>query len=195
MNPHRYLWPVLLTLMVGAQAVASTLQYGAAPPPGIGGAIELRDMYGKPFTLKQLGNKPALLFFGFAGCSSTCPVAMATARQLLRDTHLQNPPAVLFVTLDPLGDSPQRLQQYLGAFDPRIVGLTGAASQLSKVLDRYGVAVQSPADGIQHSSMWYLIDNQGKVLRVYRYATPADKLASDLQVVQRSARTSQGVSP
>lgn len=171
------LWLLIASL---DSAVAATPRSGTAPPAGVGGALSLRDLQGRRFDLRQLGDEPALLFFGFVGCGSTCPLALANARQLLRDSTL-TPPTILFVTLDPLGDTPARLRQYLAAFDARIVGLTGTTEQLSTVLDRYGVAVQSNSGDVAHSSMWYLVNRRGEVLRVYSHTTPAQALAADLR--------------
>src|SRR3546814_9735130 len=45
----------------------------------------------------------------------------------------------LFVSLDPERDTPERLAEYVAAFDPRIVGLTGTPEQIAAVAGEYRV--------------------------------------------------------
>src|SRR5262245_35941410 len=89
------------------------LRYGSVPPQGLGGEIELIDHHGAPFTLSRLAGAPVLLFFGFTHCSSTCPVAMGVAREVLHGLASPAQAQVVFVTLDPLNDGPEQLRAYV----------------------------------------------------------------------------------
>lgn len=191
MNPRSIahglrLWLPGLLLWAGATlaAAAGPLQHGMEPPGDLGGAIDqLVDQRGQPFSLDRVAGRPALLFFGFTHCGSTCPVALLTAVQVLADFGRGPAPAVLFVTLDPLSDGPRELASHLGRIDARITGLTGHPDRVERIAERYGVAVRPRADGPgpDHSSMWYLLDGRGRLQRVYRYDTPAAPLIEDLR--------------
>jgi protein SCO1/2 len=76
-----------------------------APRPhaagGRGGELDLVDQHGAKFALSRLAGEPVLLFFGFTHCGSTCPIALADARQVLHTLGPAAPASVVFVTLDP----------------------------------------------------------------------------------------------
>lgn len=170
-------------------AVAAGLEFGAPPPAGIGGPIDLVDDHGQRFTNARLQGRPALLFFGLAHCSVTCPVALATAKQLFAQANAMRPPPVVFVTLDPLEDDVATLHRFLTNFDTRLIGLTGSPSQIEDIADRFGVGMRRADGQLEHSSMWYLLDGAGRVRRVYRFDTPAPQLTAD---VNRLAREPSG---
>lgn len=177
---------MLLATLAAALFAAGTagfatqsLRHGRVPPPGVGGAIDLVDQRGQAFGLQRLAGRPALLFFGFTRCASTCPVALSTARQLLAEAA--TPPAIVFVTLDPLSDGPRELGAFLGQIDSRLIGLTGNPMHVEQAAERYGVSIRSLAGGPEHSSMWYLLDGQGRVQRVYPHNTPAAHLMDDVR--------------
>ena len=122
-----------------------------------------------------------LVFFGFTHCGSTCPLALATARQVLHAAAPGQDPAVVFVTLDPLNDGPQQLREFVQRIHPRIVGLTGSPLQVERAAERYGVGVRQNSGSIEHSSVWYLLDGQARVRRVYAHTTPAADLVADVR--------------
>jgi len=162
-------------------AAAAPLRHGQAPLPGIGGALEGVDQHGVPFSLARLAGRPGLVFFGFTHCGSTCPVALGTARQLLQAYGARPAPPLVFVTLDPLSDGPAQLKDFLGRIDPRLLGLTGTPAQIAAAVERYGVGTRAREGGVDHSSLWYLLDGAGRVRRVYAHTTPASQLLEDLQ--------------
>lgn len=167
---------------VVAQGVSiGALRHGHAPLPGIGGALDGVDQHGAPFSLARLAGRPGLVFFGFTHCGSTCPVALGTARQLLQAYGARPAPPLVFVTLDPLSDGPAQLKEFLGRVDPRLLGLTGTPAQIAAAVERYGVGTRVREGGVDHSSLWYLLDGTGRVRRVYAHTTPASQLLEDLQ--------------
>jgi protein SCO1 len=67
---------------------------------------------------------PTLLFFGYTSCPDICPIhlaaiasAMGTARVSFDDLD------VVFVSVDPDRDTPERIDDYLANFSTRMVGL------------------------------------------------------------------------
>lgn len=179
----RLLAGCLLAVAAGLACAAEQPRHGFAPPSGIGGAIELVDQHGAPFSLARLAGRPALVFFGLVHCGSTCPVALVTAQRVLA-AFGASAPAVVFVTLDPLSDGPHELGTYLAGIDPRLIGLTGDPVSIERTAERYGVGVRARANGVDHSSMWYLVDRAGRLRRVYPYTTPAAHLVDDLRSLQ-----------
>src|SRR3546814_10996067 len=62
----------------------------------------------------------------------------------------------LFVSLDPERDTPERLAEYVAAFDPRIVGLTGTPEQIAAVAGEYRVFYEKIS-----SEQYFDEDSQG----------------------------------
>lgn len=174
------LQPVALPL-ADAKSVARAPRHGDAPLPGLGGALELTDTSGQAWSTGRLRGRPALLFFGFAHCSRSCPVALAIARQVLAQSSPDRAPAVIFATLDPLSDDGPRLREFLDRFDRRMVGLTGTPAQVERTADRYGVGRDGPSATLAHSARWYLLDAHGRVVRTYASSTAAEELRDDIQ--------------
>jgi protein SCO1 len=162
-------------------AGAQELQHGRVPPADLGGELSLVDQHGAPFALSRLAGAPVLLFFGFTHCGSTCPIALGQARQVLQTLEPAERAEVVFVTLDPLNDGPAQMREFVQRIDPRIVGLTGSPLQIERAAERYGVGVRQVQGGVEHSSMWYLLDGHARVRRVYAHSTPAHELVADVR--------------
>jgi cytochrome oxidase Cu insertion factor (SCO1/SenC/PrrC family) len=175
------LQPWALAAMNADRSATFPLQHGAPPIPGIGGDLLLQDVDGRDFTLKSLGDRPALVFFSFTRSSSVGPLALLQLQQTMAYFQAKLPPAVIFVTLDPLNDDGPTLARYLAAHDPRIIGLTGHPSQVYRLARRYAVGLEITEGRIEHSAMWYLVNAQGEVKRVYDIDTPPHDMARDIQ--------------
>jgi protein SCO1/2 len=158
--------------------------HGRVPPADVGGALDLTDQRGQRFALQRVAGRPVLVFFGFTHCGSTCPIALATAREVLHASAPGQVPAVLFVTLDPLTDGPEQMRSFVERIDARIIGLTGSPRQIEQAVERYGVGVRGNAATLEHSSVFYLLDGAARVRRVYPHTTPATALMADIRRLQ-----------
>jgi protein SCO1/2 len=125
----------------GPQIISKSPADGAFPEPGtvpIGGPFTLVDHQGRTVTEQDFGNRYLLVFFGFSHCPDICPTTLAdiagTLEMLGDDADAVQP---LFISLDPERDTPERLAEYVAAFDPRIVGLTGTPEQIAAVAGEY----------------------------------------------------------
>jgi len=175
---------VAFALSAASAWTAEQPHHGIAPPVGLGGPIDLLDQRGVPFSLGRVAGRPALVFFGLLHCGTTCPVAFATAQQVLAAFGPAAAPAVVFVTLDPLSDRPRELGAFLEKIDSRLIGLTGDPTNIEHTAERYGVGVRQRAGGVDHSSMWYLLDGGGNLRRVYPHTTPVAHLVDDVRALQ-----------
>jgi len=92
----------------------------------IGGNFTMTDHTGRSVTDEDFGGKYLLVFFGFTHCPDICPTTLA---EISRTLNLLGAEAAtvqpIFVSLDPERDTPERLAEYVQAFHPNIVGLTG----------------------------------------------------------------------
>ena len=91
---------------------------------GYGRDFRLQDASGQWRTPRDYQGKLVLMFFGFTQCPDVCPTELQRMARLM--TALGKEAArvqVLFVTLDPVRDTATMLQSYVGAFNPRFIGL------------------------------------------------------------------------
>ena len=93
----------------------------------------------------------------------------------------------VMVSVDPEKDSRQRMAQYVEAFDPDFIGLTGSLEELKPVWDAYNVVprkeeVPGSALGyaVSHPAFTYVVDLQGNVRLVHFLGMPADAVVEDL---------------
>ena len=146
-----------------------------------GRGFQLSDHNGRPRSLSDFNGKVVLLFFGYTNCPGPCPTALAEMAQVLKELGPDGKRVqVLFVTVDPERDTPQRLATYLRSFDPSFLGLTGSKDELDKATKGFKVHYQAQkedGDGhsghgthndymVDHSTGIYALDKSGDV-RLY----------------------------
>ena len=156
--------------------------------PAIGGPFALTVTDGKPFTNKDLRGSYAVLYFGYTFCPDVCPT---TLNQLTEALERLGPKAKLvrpvFITIDPRRDTPKVMKQYVSAFSPDLVGLTGTEAEIGAVAREFRVyyAPHRTGDGpddytMDHSSVLYLIGPDGQFIAPLRADAGADQIAAEL---------------
>jgi cytochrome oxidase Cu insertion factor (SCO1/SenC/PrrC family) len=153
----------------------------------LGGAFEAVDHNNRPFSHKALEGRYQLVFFGFTSCPDVCPTELSVISTAL--DQLGNKAAYfqpVFVTIDPDRDTPDRMKAYLDNFHESFVGLTGTAEQikdLAHVYRAYYARSREPVgDGynMDHSSITYLMDCEGRYIRHFTHGTGPDEMAAVL---------------
>lgn len=125
----------------------------------------LPDMYGEPFHLREeTRGLVTLLFIGYTYCPDVCPVHLANLAAVLQDFPLEVAPEVrtVFVTADPFRDTPERLQEWLGALHPDFVGLRGTRDQVNALETELGLPLSVVDPGTDPAS--YFVGHAGQVL-------------------------------
>jgi len=139
--------------------------------------------------LQQLRGKVVVLYFGYTWCPDVCPTSLALlgmALQRLEPHELQAIQPV-FVSVDPERDTPARLDEYTRYFHPALLGASGSPAQIAAVAQRYGVAYARDAGGsatdytVDHSSLTYLLDRNGKLHEVLPHGTSPDKIVAAIR--------------
>jgi protein SCO1/2 len=171
-----------------ARAEEAQLFAGVFDPPRPAPAFSLGGSDGQPISLERFRGKVVVLAFGFTSCPDVCPTTLATLAGARRALGAQAADVqVVYVTVDPERDDAKRMREYLVAFDPAFLGATGAAEELAKVRETYGVAAERVAlakgYAFSHSSFTYLIDRAGKLRALMPYGHPASDYAHDLRIL------------
>ena len=145
---------------------------------------------GQPFRLSAEKGKLVFLYFGYTFCPDVCPTTMADLRKMHQAVGAKADQFdVVFVTVDPDRDTPEKMQQYASAFDPGFIGLSGSMDELQPVWAEYGVyreieASTSSTDySVTHSSLLYLIDQEGNLRLSYSFGTPPEDIAHDVNLL------------
>ncbi|HKJ00942.1 MAG TPA: SCO family protein [Longimicrobiales bacterium] len=103
-------------------------------------SFTLTDTRGRPYDFRaETDGHITLLFFGYTFCPDICPVHMATLSAALRelDPAVRQDVRVVFVTVDPQRDTPERLATWLAAFDSSFVGVRGSEEDVAAALAFY----------------------------------------------------------
>ncbi len=187
---RKSIWVILVLLLVVFAAGVTFYLRGNEPayngsviaPPIVAPEIALNGPDGSTVRLSDFRGEIVLIFFGYTNCPDECPATLAILRQVRADLGVQGAEIqVLLVTTDPARDTPERLAEYLLAFDHTFIGLTGSGSDLAAVYQDYGVTVLD--NGETHSTRVYVVDRDGKLgLTLLSGSTPAD-IEHDLRIV------------
>lgn len=132
------------------------------------------DQDGRPATFGGSGQVTAL-FFGFLHCPNVCPLTLTSLEQARAalPASLRDDFRVVFVTLDPARDRPEKIKSYVRDFGQDITGLYVREPKLAEVARAYGVEytrVDGPSantDQINHTPGTSLIDREGRLRLVW----------------------------
>jgi protein SCO1/2 len=154
------------------------------PRPKEIGEFHLIDNLGRPFARGDLQGKPTLVFFGFTHCPDVCPTTLAKLAQIKKQAGLQDL-RVVFVSVDPERDTASTVNQYVHAFDPDFVGLTGDPRTITELAAQFGVAVNKvtlPGGDytMDHSAVVFLLNDRAQIAGIFTPPFEAPKLAEDL---------------
>lgn len=197
---RRYLFLLSVVLLAGFLVVIGILVRPTAQwrgslitPPMPAPEIVLPQADGQVFRLSDQKGRVVLLFFGYTYCPDVCPSTLGTLNLALKRLGSRAEQVqVVFISVDPQRDTPQKAQDYASAFNTKFLGLSGSEETLQPIWQAYGVyrAVR-PAEGnvdeylVDHSARVYLVDKQGNLRLTYAFGTPVDDLVSDLRLILR----------
>ncbi|KAI9294178.1 cytochrome c oxidase-like protein [Neoconidiobolus thromboides FSU 785] len=146
--------------------------------PKLGGNFELTDHFGNKFNQDNLLNKYSIIYFGFTHCPDICPDELDKMSEIVEavenDSSLKNKLTPIFITCDPLRDSPEVIKEYLNDFHPKFIGLTGTIDDIAKTCKAYRVYYSKPPKVnpgedylVDHSIFFYLMDPNGQFVDCY----------------------------
>lgn len=153
-----------LSLLIGLAALSACQQAPLAPPlegAAMGGAFALTNQDGQATTDRQFAGQYRLMYFGYTYCPDVCPVDVQRLMQGLKAFEASDPARAakvqpIFVSVDPQRDRPENLKQFVSAFHPRLIGLTGSLEQIAEVAKRYAVVFEKADGGTKDA---YLVDH------------------------------------
>ncbi|MBS1132199.1 MAG: Electron transport protein SCO1/SenC [Proteobacteria bacterium] len=178
----------LLALVVPGVAVFWQPEMPERPIPAAviaaGGDFTLQSASG-PVSLKDYRGKLVLLYYGYTFCPDICPTSLAATSEGLKQLKPEElaQVAMIFVSVDPKRDTPDRLKEYVEFFHPAIVGVTGTPENIAEIAKRYGVfyaeqKVETAGGGyvVDHSADTFIVAPDGQLVGKIAHATPPDQV-------------------
>jgi protein SCO1 len=150
--------------------------------------FSLTDDDSRPVTAANYRGDLVLMYFGYTHCPDLCPMTLASLGQALgRLGPDASKVRVLFVTVDPARDTTPLLKRYMSYFGPQFTGLRGDDEALRPLIRRYRIGYhRDPPDrngnyAVEHSSVVFVFDQQGRARLLGRESDPPDQVAQDLR--------------
>lgn len=192
MNESRFLARAALLLLL----LLSACSGGRDAPPlegaRLGGPFTLTDQDGRQVTDQQFDGQYRLVYFGFTYCPDVCPVDLQSIGQAMRELEKSDPEIAarvqpIFISVDPERDKPAVLKQYVSAFHPRLIGLTGTPEQIADVAKKYGIFYskeENPGSTdymVNHARMALLFGPKGEPIAIVPHDKGADAIEAELK--------------
>lgn len=164
----------------------------------IGGDFTLIDQDGKKRTFKEFDGQYRIVYFGYTNCPDICTPDMQNLMAGLKSFGKENPELgrkiqPIFITVDPARDTSAVLKQFVSAFHPRAIGLTGSEAEIADATKKFAI-YSSRVEGsspenylMSHSQTPYLMGPDGKPLAIMPADVPntdANEGAPDLVVAE-----------
>ncbi len=198
---RRLLWIVLLLAAVAAAFVIGRARFNA-PPQGnlagasIGGAFSATNQDGRPVSDRDFAGRYRLMYFGYTSCPDVCPTdvaALSRGVKAFQAAHADRAArlAAMFVTVDPERDDPDAIKQFVRAFSPDLIGLTGAPAAMAVMRQRFGIYAKkvpgsTPDDYLMdHFAVIYLFGPDGAPVAFLSHGTTAADIAAMLDTYVR----------
>ncbi|MDA8109431.1 MAG: SCO family protein [Betaproteobacteria bacterium] len=192
-------WAALVAIVLGMLAAgcsrqAPAVKFRSTDLTGVewGKDFRLTDQNGKPRDLADFKGKVVLLFFGYTHCPDVCPTTLAKLASARKSLGAQaDRVQVLFVTVDPARDTPQRLAEYLGGFDPTFLGLWGDETAIARTAKAFKIYYKAPhgehdnrsLEAVEHSSGVFAFDPEGKLRLYIESGRSASDIAHDVKLL------------
>lgn len=183
---------------------------GGAPPQSPDGRLAdpwpapeltLTGPAGERVALRDFRGRHVAVFFGYTHCPDICPITLSRlARLRNRLDPGSQPLEIVFVTVDPVRDTPRRLAEWTGAFGPGVVPLRGSPQEVRQAAWRWGVGVHYrsrttgatsdvPPDEtdylVDHTARTFIVDPRGQVVAQLTPEREEEALAGLLEELLR----------
>jgi len=179
-----------LALLVACNATPAGNGSADAEPPlagaQIGGTFTLTNQDGVEMSEDDFKGKYRIIYFGYSYCPDVCPIDLSNLMLGLKLAETGDPAFAekvqpIFITVDPERDTPAVLKQYVSAFHPRLIGLTGTPEEIAAAAKKYLIIYDIRKDEgsseylVDHSRQAYLFGPEGEPLALLPFdGTPED---------------------
>jgi len=156
---------------------------------GLGASINLIDQNDRPFSLEKQDTPLSLIYFGYSYCPDICPYDLernAYVKDIMDEAQLDI--NLIFITLDPLRDTAERLKDFSEYIHDSMIALTGSNDEIEVLKKGYGVFGKSNKISnedqsylVDHSTFSYLVNKNGKVLSFFNRRESPEKISEKIK--------------
>lgn len=199
----------LITLIIGLAAVVAgmwfNLDLGKFRAPQLDGAsllpapqsladFQLIDDDNQPLTAQRLRGQWTFAFFGYTNCPDICPNTMMVlnrvAKLLAARPTGKRDPLILFISVDPERDTPEKLKSFVSYFNKSFLAATGSVEQLKNLTQQLGMSFDR-AEGsgdkyaVNHSASILLISPEGDLVAKFpAWPQTPEKIVTNFQKIR-----------
>lgn len=182
------------------QAQPQALVYN---PPRALAPFTVTGQDGQPASNEQLRGQWTLLFTGYTFCPDICPTTMADLRRImpLLVSASDKPVKVWMISVDPLRDDVERINNYASFFGENFFGVRAEHPQLYPFVTDLGLMYSIPDEGetdylVNHSAAIVLVDPNGNRHAIFNAehvlgelpTVNMEKLVSDFNILAKRFR-------
>ena len=154
--------------------------------------FELTDHNGAVFDRKRLRDKWTFVFFGYTSCPDICPgtlYILDAVQGQIEDRTGAAPEdmQVLFISVDPARDTPEKLASYVAYFNEKFIGATADKTELDWLAAQFGagyVLEEATAPGeylVSHTSAIFLVDPLARLVATFSQPHYASTIVSQYE--------------
>jgi protein SCO1/2 len=158
-----------------------------------GAPFALTDQNGQPITEAALRGQPSALYFGYTHCPEVCPTTLFELDDWLKKLGPDGKDIrAYFITIDPERDTPAIMNQYIGNFSKRIVGISGDPAKVEAMAKAFGIYFRKvpTEDGdysMDHTASIVLLDRKGAFAGTIAYGEDAKAAMAKLKRLEAGA--------
>ena len=178
----------------GCQHFATHQFHGSVlQEPKLAAEIVLRADSG-PVRLSDYRGRITLVYFGYTSCPDVCPTSLANLKLTLGNLSPEEASQVqvIFVSVDPGRDTPEKLGRYVQAFDADFIGATGTREEIDLITNAFNVYYKiNPSESnnnysVDHTGFITVIDRNGYIIMNWQHGTSPAEMSADLQYLLKN---------
>ncbi len=145
----------------------------------------------RKFSNNDLKGSWDVLFLGFASCPDMCPMTMKKMAMTNSSLSEETSSKINFrmISVDPVRDTPEKMQQYVEAFNPSFTGITGNIEVIYKLATDLTlpfvpvVASDNTNYDMDHSMNLAVIDPNGNYFGFFKSPHTPENMAKVLESI------------
>lgn len=138
-------------------------------------------------SLEDFRGQVVMLYFGYTFCPDVCPATLAEVSNAMELLGKQAEDVqFIMISVDPLRDSVEKLDEYVSHFYPGFLGVTGSEDEIASLATLYGVFYEKHAGTeatgylIDHTATVMVIDQDSHLKLIFPFGAPAAEMAEDI---------------
>ena len=154
--------------------------------------LTLIDQDAKPFGNQRLKGKWSFMFFGFTRCPDICPDTLSVMQEVWETIGKDYPLQMLFITVDPMQDTPKAMKEYVKYFHKDFIGITGELANIDKLTRSLGILYgyeptgkDKNSYGVNHSAQILLIAPDAKLRAVFSPPHEVDEITETFRKIEK----------